>query len=144
MKILLFITALMGSALTAFAEDIKPDDPKIPLLQVFEPLPAKADKAQMTWDEKHPLLTVFVVSDLLLAKDQKGVLLGLNEKDTKAFAGLTQRFNGRLLILKTADDAFEVMHITAPIEDGYIGFKHPEAAAVAEYLRRRFRIAEFK
>ena len=34
--------------------------------------------------------------------------------------------------------------ITAPIEDGYLGFKHPQEAAVAEYLRKRFRIAEFK
>jgi hypothetical protein len=36
------------------------------------------------------------------------------------------------------------MHITAPIVNGIIGFKHPEDAAVAEYLRRRFRIGEFK
>jgi hypothetical protein len=42
------------------------------------------------------------------------------------------------------DDVMEVMHITAPIEDGHIGFKYPEAASMAEQLRRRLHIAEFK
>jgi hypothetical protein len=36
------------------------------------------------------------------------------------------------------------MRIMAPIEDGYLGFKHPQEAAVGEYLRKRFRIAESK
>jgi hypothetical protein len=36
------------------------------------------------------------------------------------------------------------VQITAPITDGVIGFKYPDQADVAEYLRRRFRIAEFK
>lgn len=43
-----------------------------------------------------------------------------------------------------ADEILEVMHITAPIVDGVIGIKQPDHARAAEYLRRRFRIDEFK
>jgi hypothetical protein len=39
---------------------------------------------------------------------------------------------------------FEAMQITAPLEDGILGFKYSDQPALAEYLRRRFRIAEFK
>ncbi|XHR30912.1 MAG: hypothetical protein ACFUZC_10175 [Chthoniobacteraceae bacterium] len=144
MKLLLFTVALLGGALSAIAGDIMPDHPETPLFQIFEPIMMKADHPKATWDDKCPLLAVFSVRDLILAKDQKGVMLGLNEKDTKAFAELTKKYTDKFLILKTSGGALEFMHITAPIIDGYIGFKYPESESVAEYFRRRFHIAEFK
>ena len=52
---------------------------------------------------------------------------------------------GGLLVLDGGEGHFlEAMHITAPIVDGVIGFKHPAEATAAEYLRRRFRLGEFK
>ena len=138
-------TATLDAIYTKLRQhEIKPTDPETPLFEVFAPIPMKADYPKVTFDDKQPLLTVFAVRDLILAGDQKGVMLGLNDKDAITFAALTHKYNDQLLILKATDTAVEVMHITAPIEDGYIGFKHPESAALAEYLRRRFHIAEFK
>jgi hypothetical protein len=71
-------------------------------------------------------------------------MIGLTPSDTKKFAELTRRYNRRYLIVFGTDSVAEALHITAPIEDGDIGFKHPEEAPMAEYLRRRFRLAEFK
>ncbi len=146
MKLPLAAVTLLALALTAFAGDIKPDKPETPLFQVFEPIPKQGtdNVPSFTFDPKHPLLTVTTVRDLILAHDDKGVMLGLNAKDTKVFTKLTHQYNGRYLILIATDDVGQVLHITGPIEDGYIGFKHPESANFAQYLRKRFRIAEFK
>ena len=81
----------------------------------------------------------------MLARDRKGVLITLTPKDAKAFADITRKYNGSLLVLDADEGkALEVMHITAPITDGIIAFKHPHESAAAEYLRRRFRVAEFE
>jgi hypothetical protein len=148
MKIPLAAIVLLAILSTAFAGDIKPDKPETPLFQIFEPIPqeakGKSGLPSYTFDPKRPLLAVSTVRDLILAHDNKGVMLGLNANDTKAFAAITRKYNGRLLILVTTDNLIEAMHITAPIEDGYLGFKHPDQGAIAEYLRMRFHIAEFK
>jgi len=128
----------------AAAADIKPVDSDAPLFEIFEAIPIQADHPKVTFEPTQPLLVVSSIRDLNLARDNKGVMVGLNEKDTKTLAELTRKFEGRMLILKTTNDIIEVMRIAAPIEDGYLGFKHPLQAAVAEYLRKRFRIAEFK
>jgi hypothetical protein len=98
----------------------------------------------VTFDDKHPLLIVRSVSDLRLARDGKGVLITLTPVDAQSFAAITRKYNQGLLLLETANRVLEAMHVTAPITDGIIGFKYPDEAAVAEYLRWRFRIAEFK
>jgi len=138
---------LQSSILLAAAADIKPDDPSTPLLKIYEPKftslggPAERAKAELILP---PLLVISSVRDVRLGRDNKGVLLGFTEADTKTFAELTTRFDQKYLVVAATDDTMEVIHITAPIEDGYLGFKHPEAAAMAEYLRRRFHLAEFK
>jgi hypothetical protein len=72
------------------------------------------------------------------------VLITLTSADTKKFAAITRRHNQGLLLFEADGRVLEAMHITAPIVHGITGFKYPKEAAVAEYLRRRFRIAEFK
>jgi hypothetical protein len=128
--------------------DITPADTSTPLFRIFAPIPMKpADspvRTQVTFDDKHPLLVVRSVSDLRLARDEKGVLITLTSADTKKFAEITRKYDQGLLLFEADGRVLEAMHITAPIVNGIIGFKHPEEATVAEYLRRRFRIAEFK
>jgi hypothetical protein len=139
------IIALVIAA-SASAAEIKPPDPSKPLFRIlrFQKIAPGGQRPVGTVDDQ-PLLVVWSVSDLVLARDQKGVLITLTPKDAKAFAEITRKYNGRLLALDAGEGhALEVMHITAPITDGIIGFKHPDEAATAEYLRRRFRIAEFK
>jgi hypothetical protein len=132
----------------AHGADIMPADTSRPLFRIFAPIPMKpagsATRNQLTFDDKHPLLVVRSVSDVRLARDQKGVLITLTPADTKKFAEITRKNYQGLLLLEANGRMLEALHITAPIVNGMIGFKHPEEAEVAEYLRRRFRIAEFK
>jgi hypothetical protein len=79
-----------------------------------------------------------------LARDQKSVLITLTSADTKKFSEITRNYDQGLLLLEANGRVLEAMYITAPIVNGIIGFKHPEDAVVAEYLRRRFRVGEFK
>ena len=140
--------ALLVAFASSHAAEVKPADPNIPLFRIFAPVPMKSIKSaartEVTFDDKHPLLVVRSVSDLRLARDNKGVLITLTSADTKKFAAITRRYNDGLLLLEGEGRVLEAMHITAPIVDGVIGFKHPDDSAVAEYLRRRFRLAEFR
>jgi hypothetical protein len=141
------LTALMLLA-SARAAEYSPADPTKPLFRIFAPIAMKtpdgAPRERVTFDDKHPLLVVRTVSDLVLARDNKGVLITLTSADAKKFAAITRRYNDGLLLLEAEGEVLQAMHITAPIIDGIIGFKHPEEGAIAEYLRRRFRIAEFR
>ena len=147
MRVAFSIALLLSNSLVGMASDIKPTDASTPLFRIYEPkftsLGSEAQIPKANYKEP-PLLVIRAVRDLILAADQKGVMIGLTAADTQKFAQLTHQFDKRYLILIATDSIGEVMHITAPIEDGYIGFKYPEAAPIAEYLRRRFRIAEFK
>ena len=142
-----FVTCLILSA-ASHGADVAPADTTAPLFRIFAAIPMKpADSAvrtQLTFDAKYPLLVVRSVSDLRLARDQKGVLITLTSADTKKFAEITRKYDQGLLLLEANGRVLEAMHITAPVVNGIIGFKHPEDATVAEYLRRRFRVGEFK
>jgi hypothetical protein len=133
-------------ATSAPAADIRPVDPSKPLFRIlrFQKIEPGHQRPLGAVDDQ-PLLVVWSVTDLVLARDQKGVLITLTPKDAKAFAEITRKYSGGLLVLDAGEGhALEVMHITAPITDGIVGFKHPDDAAAAEYLRRRFRIGECK
>ena len=106
--------------------------------------PAGTARPHFTFDDQHPLLVVSSVSDLLLARDKKGVLITLMPDDAKKFAAITRKYNDALLLLEADGQILQAMHITAPIVDGILGFKYPQDEQVAQYLRRRFCIAEFK
>lgn len=146
---LITAAVLFVSSFQSPANDLSPAvDPGKPLFSVFAVKPsdpAHPDLPKVSFNPKRPLLTILTVRDLRLARDGKGVLLGLNARDTRAFAAITRKYAGSILILRAGDDQIvETTHITAPNVDGVIGFKHPQEAAFAEYLRHRFRLAEFK
>ena len=130
------------------AAEIKPTNPALPVFRIFAPVPAKAqtrsEPDQLTFDYKHPLLVVRSVIDVALGRDNKSVAIRLNPADAKKFAEITTAYKGRLLLLEGNGQVLSVLQITAPNVNGLIGFKHPEEGAVAQYLRRRFRLAEFK
>jgi tetratricopeptide (TPR) repeat protein len=127
------------------ATNIWPVDHSKPVLEIYEArFTSLGSETEMPRAETvlPSLLAVWSVQDLILASDNKGVTLGFNERDAKAFGELTRRFNRRYLIAATGDK-MEVMHILAPIDDGYLRFDKAEDVDIAEYLRRRFRIGEF-
>ncbi|MGA3117844.1 MAG: hypothetical protein ABSF90_25845 [Syntrophobacteraceae bacterium] len=124
--------------------ELKPIDSDIPLFEVFEGIPRNANKPSFTIEFSKPLLVVSTLADLQLEEDGKGVVLRLNPKDTFTFTKLTTKYKGRILFWKGANNEMEGMRIIEPVEDGYIRFTHQRSAAMAEYLRKRFRIGEFK
>jgi hypothetical protein len=91
----------------------------------------------VTFDDTKPLLKIFDVSEKRLGRDNKGVLLRFTDRDTQTFAALTSKYSGKYLIVVASDDVMEMLHITAPIDDGYLGFKGPEEEPMAAYLRSK-------
>jgi hypothetical protein len=138
------VAAVLVTAVTAAHADIKPTDPSTPLFKVYEPKFTRLGENPRADIDDPPLLVIRSVRDLILAGDKKGVMIGLTPADTKKFAEMTRRFDKRYLVFVATDELMAVYRITAPIEDGYIGFKHPEEPGMAKYLRRRFRIGEFE
>jgi hypothetical protein len=136
---LLLITAAFGAA-----ADIRPFDPGTPVFRIFLPTPMKGDQSRLTFDNAHPLLVVSAVQDLRLADDRKSVQITLNADDARAFAILTRKHRGGDLLLESKGQVLEALHITAPSTNGVLSFKYPDDAVVADYLRKRFRIGEFK
>ena len=148
MRRLLCIVAALSIGTWVHASEYFPADRTKPLFRIFAPIPmsppSDAARPQFTFDDKHPLLVIYSVSDLMLARDNKGVLITLTSDDAKKFAEISRKYNDALLLLEADGQVLQAMHITAPITDGIIGWKYPQEEQVAKYLRRRFRIAEFK
>ena len=135
-------------AAMVYAAELKPTNPGMPLFRIFAPVPVKAQTNsqpdQLTFDDKHPLLVVRSVTDVVLGRDNKSVAIRLNPANAKKFAEITTEYKGRLLLFETNGQVLAALQITAPNVNGLIGFKHPEEGTIAQYLRRRFRLAEFK
>lgn len=149
MKLRIIVCAVALSASAVFAADIKPADSSFPLFRIFQALPKKGAQGnihglQVTLDDKRPLLVVWAVHAVRLASDRKGVLLLLTEKDRKSFAALTRKYNHGLLLLESQENILEAIHVTEPVENGVLEFRYPDDAAMAQYLRRRFKLAEFR
>ena len=148
MRALLCIVASASIVTLAHGDEYFPADRTKPLFRIFSPIsmptPVDAPRPKFTFDDEHPLLVVYSIGDLMLARDNKGVLITLTPKDAKKFVEITRKYNDALLLLEADGQILQAMHITAPITDGIIGWKYPQEEQVAKYLRRRFRIAEFK
>ena len=148
MRAVFCIIAALSLVASMRADEYFPPDRTKPLFRIFASIPMAAPvdaaRPQFTFDDRHPLLVVSSVGDLLLARDNKGVLIILTPDDAKKLAAITRKYNDALLFLEADGQILQVMHITAPITDGIVGFKYPQEKQVAQYLRRRFRIAEFK
>ncbi len=142
-SVVILISVLVTGTVFGAAPDIRPADPG-PVFRIFTPIPMKGDQSRLTFDNAHPLLVVSAVRDLRLADDRKGVQITLNDNDARGFAVLTRKYKGNVLLLESNGRVLEALQITAPSVNGVITFKYPEDAVVADYLRKRFRIGEFK
>jgi hypothetical protein len=140
--------ALAGICLLSMnllAADIMPVDAKTPLFRIFAAGPGKAaDTQHINFDNKRPLLVIRGVSDVRLDRERKGVLITLTREDARKFAQLTREYKQGMLLLEGEGRLLEALQISSPIENGVIEFKYPDDAEVATYVRKRFRLAEFK
>ena len=140
----ILVFALLVSPAFGAATEIRPMDPGTPLFRIFQAIPMKGNPSGLTLDKAHPLLVVSAVRDLRLADDRKSVQNTLTDDHARAFAILTRKNKGNDLLLESNGRVLEALHITAPSVNGVMSFKYPDDAVVADYLRKRFRIGEFK
>jgi hypothetical protein len=140
------VFAVILLATPAPGADVRPHDTSKPLFRVLAPTKVEqsAKGPVLTVGGEHPLLVVWSVRDLSLGRDGKSVLITLQPNDAKLFAAATQKYNHGLLVLEGDGRVLQAMYVTNPVLNGVMSFKHPDDAAVAEYLRRRFRIGEFR
>ena len=137
--------AIVGLSLSplrvAVAADLTPADGNAPVFRIFA---ANKGDAHIAYDNKRPLLVIQALSDVRLDRQQKGVLIVLTGADSKKLSQLTRQYKQKLLLLEGEGKILEVMHITSPVENGSLEFKYPDDEVVAEYVRKRFRLGEFK
>ena len=110
------------------ATDMVPEKPSIPLFKVFIGIPMKGGGEGMTFDNRQPLLTVSQVRDLGLAADNKSVRIKLSPDDARDLWLLTRKSDKGFLILESEGRVLTALHVTKPIQDGVLAFKHPDAA----------------
>ena len=123
-----------------------------PLFSLYGPFDQKPDIAIVSkLSEKKSALHVAGFREVVLAKDDKGIMIWLDEQDSRVLKKLAQKNPGQWLVAVAppkdyfvGPSAFAVISITPAMAGGHITFKHPECALVAQSLRRRFRIAEFR
>ena len=138
------LAAMLVTGSFVIAEDILHRDTKTPLFTIYELEITKVGTGDgpRTHEAKvtKTLLTVTSLRDLLLQKDQKGVRVILNAKDTKAFTEITGSHEYLALMAGEAGEAAGVtMHITGQITDGSITFDSAhQSESVAKVLRDRF------
>src|SRR6266699_4688887 len=106
MKIQLVRIAIMLLAITVFGGEIKVKDSDPPILEILEMKPDLAkwrpDMPAFKTDGK-PLLTIRSIRDLIVEADGKVVTMVLNESDSKKYAELTRKFQGRLLFYQLSE-----------------------------------------
>jgi hypothetical protein len=145
MKHYLYLCTAFVLASVCFGAEIKPVDSRNPVFRIYLGFSSRHQERmvrgpQVAFDARRPSLVVWSVRDVRLTPDRKGVVLGLNDKDTKTFATLTRKFTGGLLIVEGQGSVLTALHVTEPLNTGVLEFKDPDDANVVQYLRRRFNL----
>jgi hypothetical protein len=145
LRIIPYAAVLLASS--AVAADIKPADNRTPVFRIYQAFPNPTQQRltpgpQVTFDARRPLLVVWSVRDVKLARDHKSVVLTLNDKDKTTFAALSRRYSNGLLLVEGQGTILTAIHIGQSLDNGVLEFKYPDDANVADYLRRRFNIGE--
>jgi hypothetical protein len=124
-----------------------------PLFSVYGPFDRKpgASAVSKQISGKKSVLDVSGFREVVLAKDYKGITIWLNEQDSRLLKSFAQKNPGQWLVTVAPPKDFflgpssvAVVPITVAVANGHISFQHPECASIAQSLRRRFRIAEFR
>ncbi|HWM26497.1 MAG TPA: hypothetical protein VNP98_16900 [Chthoniobacterales bacterium] len=125
------------------------DFPLFSLFGPFEHKPdvlavAKAIRSKSAFD-------VYGFREVILADDDKGITIGLDDQDRRQLKTLAQKDKRRWFVAAAppkdffvGEFAVAVVYMTPSMADGQITFKHPECGSIARSLRRRFRIEEFR
>ncbi|SRR6266498_595936 len=125
----------------------------IPLFSLLGPFDHQLDFSAIAKEirDGKSALDVYAFREVILADDEKGITIRLNQQDSRLLKALAQKHDrGWFVAVAPPKDFFmgepsvAVGPVTASMADGYIIFKHPECASIAQSLRRRFHVAEFR
>jgi hypothetical protein len=137
----LFCAACILLASGTFAASPKAANDGTPVFRVFGSGSAGTGGApQISIAAKQPLMVISTPANVQLSTDRKAVRLTLNSSDARRFAEITRKHRNELLILETNGRVLEAMQVGAPVTNGRLDFSYPDDAAVADYLRKRFRL----
>ena len=123
------------------AADVKPADGGGPIFQIFAASSSSADGSpKIDIGKKKPLLIVSSAADVRLSKDRKALRFTFTAPDARRFADLTRKYANEFLILQGNGKILEAMQVSSPVTNGILEFTYPDDAAVADYLKKRFRL----
>ena len=138
---LLITTLHILAGTIVMAADVRPADAGAPLFRIFVAgAPTGSGTPSINVSGKPPLMIVSAVGDVQLSTDRKAVRLTLTSSDARKFAGITRKHVHDFLVLEANGRVLEVMQVSSPVTNGVLEFTYPEDAAVADYLRKRFRL----
>ena len=131
-SVLICLSWLVSSAAWA---DMKPTDSNAPVFEIYS-----SSGSGKTITAKQPLLVISSVANVQLSTDRKAVRVVLTPSDARKFADVTRKHVNDLLILQANGRVLEAMQVASPVTNGILEFAYPDDAAVADYLRKRFRL----
>ena len=96
-------------------------------------------------------LDVYGLREVVLAEDEKSITITLEAQDAKVLKNLaTKNAHGWFVVIappkyfSAGAPSVAVLAITPTMRDGSVVFSQREAGVIAQNLRYRFRIAEFR
>ena len=132
---LLFASGLLVLGGAALAAEVKPADSNAPVFQIYS-----SSGSGTTITAKQPLLVISSLANVQMSRDRKAVRIFLTPSDARKFADITRKQVNKLLILQANGRVLEAMQVSSPVTNGILEFTYPDDAAVADYLRKRFRL----
>ena len=126
------------------------DHREVPLFSLYGPFEAAPDAA--TLRKARAALDVYDFEEVILGDDEKSITLRLSGMDRRVMAQLAQKHAGKWFVaaapskgeIYSGKSAVAVSRMTTALADGQITFPHPQSAEIAQALRWRLRIAEFR
>src|SRR5215210_394401 len=123
------------------AADVKPTDGIGPVFRIFA-----ADSSSREGSPKidlfgrQPLMIVNSAADVRLSTDREAIRFTFTQADARRFADLTRKHADGFLVLQGNQKILEAMKVSSPVTDGILEFTYTDDAAVADYLKKRFRL----
>jgi len=123
---------------------------EVPLFVIYGPFEQSPDPAALR--NAKSALDVYDFQEVALSEDDKGITFQLSDRDRRVLAQRAQTQQGRWFVavapgnknVHAAEYAIAATKLTPEMLEGRIVFPHPQCAAVAQSLRRRLRLAEFR
>ena len=139
-RVLLGLSCCALSCAQLIAADMTPAG-NGPVFQIFTTdLASGGGAPKIDISGKQPVMIVTAAADVRVSKDHKAVRFTFTGNEARRFADLTRKHRNEFLILQGNGKVLEAMQVSSPVTNGILEFSYPEDAAVADYLKKRFRL----